>query len=169
MDYRAAVHAGSQTLRAIAESESLRVALDALLLFAHWVTPPSPVEGRRFDTRFFVTRVPEGQVPAHDDRETTDGVWMTPHEAIARAFNREIVLPPPTWVTLRELERHTTVDNALAWAAARRVVRRQPDVLDENGGRVLLMPLDDGPDPIRYERRFALRDGAWGPIEERTS
>jgi hypothetical protein len=31
------------------------------------------------------------------------------------------------------------------------------------------MPLDDGPDPIRYERRFALRDGAWGPIEERTS
>jgi 8-oxo-dGTP pyrophosphatase MutT (NUDIX family) len=167
-EYRAAIHAGSQTLHAIAEHESIRVALDALLLFAHWVTPPLPVEGRRFDTRFFATRVPEGQVPAHDDRETTDGVWMTPHEAIARAFNREIVLPPPTWVTLRELEPHATVDNALAWAAARRVVRRQPAVLDEDGSRVLVMPLDDGPDPIPYERRFALRDGAWGPIEEPT-
>ena len=31
------------------------------------------------------------------------------------------------------------------------------------------MPLDDGPEPIQYERRFALRDGAWGPVEERTS
>jgi 8-oxo-dGTP pyrophosphatase MutT (NUDIX family) len=168
MAHRAAVHARSRTLRAIAEIESLRVALDALLLFAHWVTPPLPVEGRRFDTRFFVTRVPDGQVPAHDDRETTDGVWMTPREAIARAFNREIVLPPPTWVTLRELERHSTVNDALAWAAARRVVRREPAVVEEDGSRILVMPLDDGPAPIRYERRFALRGGAWGPIEERT-
>jgi 8-oxo-dGTP pyrophosphatase MutT (NUDIX family) len=167
-DYRSAVHAGSWTLRGIAEHESLKVALDALLLFSHWVTPPSPIEGKRFDTRFFMARVPAGQVPAHDDRETTDGVWVTPREAIARAIRREIVLPPPTWVTLRELERHATVDGALAWAAARRVARREPAIVDENGGRVLVMPLDDGPDPIRYERRFALRNGAWGPVEEQT-
>jgi 8-oxo-dGTP pyrophosphatase MutT (NUDIX family) len=166
--YRGAVHGGGRTLRSIAEDESLRIALDALLLFSHWVTPPLPIEGRRFDTRFFMTRVPPGQVPAHDDRETTDGVWVTPREAIARAVKRDIVLPPPTWITLRELEPHTTVDSALAWASARRVTRREPSILDEDGARVLVMPLDDGPDPIRYERRFALRDGAWGPIEERT-
>ena len=150
--------------------ESLHVALDALLLFAHWVTPPLPIEGRRFDTPFLITRVPAGQIPAHDDRETTDGVWLTPRDAIARAVRREIVLPPPTWVTLRELEPQKTVNGALAWAAARRVARREPStVVDDNGGRVLVMPLDDGPDPIHYERRFALRDGAWGPVEERTS
>jgi 8-oxo-dGTP pyrophosphatase MutT (NUDIX family) len=168
-EYRSAVHGGSRTLRAIAEGESLRVALDTLLLFSHWVTPPSPIEGRRFDTRFFMARVPAGQVPAHDDRETTDGVWVTPAEAIARAVRREIVLPPPTWVTLRELEPHSTVDAALAWAAARRVARREPAIVDENGGRVLVMPLDDGPDPIGYERRFAHRNGAWGPVQEQTS
>jgi hypothetical protein len=89
---------------------------------------------------------------------------MTPGEAIARAVRREIVLPPPTWVTLRELERQATVDGALAWAAGRRVARREPAIIDENGGRVLVMPLDDGPDPIRYERRFAQRDGVWGPV-----
>jgi 8-oxo-dGTP pyrophosphatase MutT (NUDIX family) len=164
MDHRAAVHAGGGTLRAMAEEESVKVALDALVLFAHWVTPPLPIEGRRFDTRFFMTRAPAGQVPAHDDRETTDGLWMTPGEAIARAVRREIVLPPPTWVTLRELERQATVDGALAWAAGRRVARREPAIIDENGGRVLVMPLDDGPDPIRYERRFAQRDGVWGPV-----
>jgi len=168
-EYRGAVHAGGRTLRSIADDESLRIALDALHLFSHWVTPPLPIEGRRFDTRFFMSRVPALQVPAHDNRETTDGVWVTPAEAIARAAKREIVLPPPTWITLRELEHHPTVDSALAWASARRVTRREPAIVDEDGERVLVMPLDEGPDPIRYERRFALRDGAWGPVEERTT
>ena len=106
-----------------------------------------PIEGRRFDTRFFMTRVPVGQVPAHDDRETTDGAWVTPRDAIARAVHREIVLPPPTWITLRELERHATVDGALAWAAARRVSRREPSIIEEDGARVLVMPVDEGPNP----------------------
>jgi 8-oxo-dGTP pyrophosphatase MutT (NUDIX family) len=166
--YRTDVHTGTLPLRAIAEREAVRLALDALVLFAHWVTPPSPVEGRRFDTRFFMARVPAGQVPAHDDRETTDGVWITPAGAIAHAIRREIVLPPPTWVTLRELERHPTVDAALAWAAARRVVRREPAIVNQNGDRVLVMPLDDSPESAGFERRFALRDGAWGPVREST-
>jgi 8-oxo-dGTP pyrophosphatase MutT (NUDIX family) len=164
--YRADVHAGTQALRAIAEREALRLSFDALVLFAHWVTPPSPVEGRRFDTRFFMTRVPPGQVPAHDDRETTDSVWMTPGDAIERATRREIVLPPPTWVTLRELERHPTVDAALAWAAARRVVRREPAIVNQHGDRVLVMPVDDSAESVGFERRFALRDGAWGPVRD---
>jgi 8-oxo-dGTP pyrophosphatase MutT (NUDIX family) len=164
--HRADVHRGARALRAIAESESLRLALDALVLFAHWVTPPQPIERRRFDTRFFMTRVPPGQVPAHDDRETTDGEWLTPRDAIARALRRELVLPPPTWVTLRELEHHPTVDDALRWAAARPVLRRQPAIVQEETGRVLIMPQDDSAGAPIYERRFALRDGAWGPLGE---
>jgi 8-oxo-dGTP pyrophosphatase MutT (NUDIX family) len=166
MQYRSDVHAGTRGLRAIADAESLRLALDSLVLFSHWVTPPSPIEGRRFDTRFFMTRVPAGQVPAHDDRETTEGVWLTPRDAIRRAAAREIVLPPPTWVTLRELEPHGSVQAALEWAAARRVVRREPAIVQESGARVLVMPLDSGAAPSSYERRFALRDGAWGPVKD---
>jgi 8-oxo-dGTP pyrophosphatase MutT (NUDIX family) len=166
--YRASVHAGADALRAIAEREEIRLALDALVLFAHWVTPPSPIEGRRFDTRFFMTRVPAGQVPAHDDRETTDSVWMTPAAAIVRATRREIVLPPPTWITLRELERHATVEAALAWAAARRVVRREPAIVNQDGNRVLVMPVDDSLELAGCERRFALREGAWGPVRDTT-
>jgi 8-oxo-dGTP pyrophosphatase MutT (NUDIX family) len=166
MRYRADVHAGALALRAIANGESLRLALDVLVHFAHWVTPQSPIEGRRFDTRFFMTRAPEEQVPAHDDRETTESVWLTAAEAIRRAQEREIVLPPPTWVTLRELERRHTVDAALAWAAGRRVSRREPTIVDHGGGRVLVMPPDSGPDPTPYETRFAVTDGAWGPCYE---
>jgi 8-oxo-dGTP pyrophosphatase MutT (NUDIX family) len=162
--YRSDVHAGTRSFRSIVEGESLRLALDALVLFAHWVTPPSPIEGRRFDTRFFATRVPAEQVPAHDDRETTESVWVTAAEAIRRATGRDIVLPPPTWVTLRELERQPSVDAALGWSAARRVARREPVIVNEDDGRVLVMPADSGPGAIAYERRFALRDGSWGPI-----
>src|SRR4029077_9499598 len=81
------VHAGTATLRAVIERERLRLALDALVLFAHWVTPP--IDTRQFDTRFFMTRAPPDQTPAHDDTETTHSVWMTPAVAIARSQNRE--------------------------------------------------------------------------------
>ena len=77
------------------------------------------------------------------------------------------MLPPPTWVTLRELERQPTVDAALAWADRRHVVPRQPTIVNGPEGRVLVMPPDTGPDPAEYELRFALRDGSWGPYRLR--
>ena len=80
---RERVHDGQTTLRAVIEREGLRLALDALVLFAHWVTPP--VDTRQFDTRFFMTRVPPHQTPAHDDTETTHSLWVRPADAIAQA------------------------------------------------------------------------------------
>jgi 8-oxo-dGTP pyrophosphatase MutT (NUDIX family) len=158
------VHAVRATLRAVLEREHLRLALDALVLFAHWVTPP--IDTRQFDTRFFMTRVPPHQAPAHDDAETTHGVWMTAPVAIARSQKREIVLPPPTWSTLRELEPFTSVDDALAWARRRRVVRREPTLLEQEGVRMLLVPGDPlhpapaGDEPLA-ETRFVFVDRAW--------
>ena len=63
-------------MRAVLEREHLRLALDVLVLFAHWVTPP--VDKRQFDTRFFMTRVPPHQTPVHDDTETTHSCWIRP-------------------------------------------------------------------------------------------
>ena len=151
--YRRDVHAHRRTLGEIAEREGLRLALDALTLFAHWVTPP--VEGRRFDTRFFVARLPPGQRPAHDETETTGSLWSTPAAAIGAAERREIVLPPPTWTTMRELEPFGTVDVVVDWAAARRVERREPRLVQENGTRALVMPED--------RTRFVWTDGYWRP------
>jgi len=31
---------------------------------------------KRFDTRFFLAPVPQGQVARHDDHETTESVWL---------------------------------------------------------------------------------------------
>ena len=138
--YRDEVHDGRLTLRAVVERERLRLRLDTFVLFAHWVTPP--IDTRQFDTRFFMTRVPPNQTPAHDQSETTHSTWLTPADAIAQAASDLIVLPPPTWTTLRELEKFANVEAALAWAQHRRISRRQPKMLEEGGHRMLLLPGD---------------------------
>jgi len=161
---RSNVHGGKTSLRAVMAREGLRLALDALVLFAHWVTPP--IDTRQFDTRFFMTRVPAHQTPAHDETETTHSAWVRPKDAIAQAINGDVVLPPPTWTTMRELEPFASVEGALAWARGRRIVRRMPTMLEEEGRRMLVLPGDPrhpdppGDDPP-VETRFVLLDRRW--------
>ena len=164
---RALVHEGKTRLRAVIEREGLRLALDTLVLFAHWVTPP--IDSRQFDTRFFMTRVPPHQTPAHDDTETTHSLWARPADAIAQAGRDEIVLPPPTWSTLREIEPFESVKDALGWARARTVIRRMPKAVEQDGRRMLLLPgdpehPDSGGDDPPLETRFVLIDRRWRPV-----
>jgi glyoxylase-like metal-dependent hydrolase (beta-lactamase superfamily II)/8-oxo-dGTP pyrophosphatase MutT (NUDIX family) len=55
---------------------------DELTTIGRWVTPP--FAARRFDTWFFLARVPEGQEPNIRIGELAEGEWIRPHEAIAR-------------------------------------------------------------------------------------
>jgi 8-oxo-dGTP pyrophosphatase MutT (NUDIX family) len=163
-EYRSRIHDGTEPLVAILERERLRLALDVLVPFAHWVTPP--VDVRQFDTRFFITRVPPDQSPAHDDAETIASEWLTATDAIARGRRGEINLPPPTWTTLRELEPFTSVEAALAWAGRREIHRREPKFVDTDGIKMLLLPGDPlnpepWPEPLPRETRFILSNGRW--------
>ena len=161
--YRADVHSGTRSMRDVMELEHVRLALDAVVSFAHWVTPP--IDVRQFDTRFFLTRVPPDQVPVHDDSETTHSTWVTPADALMRAVRDEIVLPPPTWTTLRELESFRTVDDALAWARQRRIVRRMPQLVERDGLRMLVLPGDplhpERTDDPPLETRFVHMSNRW--------
>lgn len=156
------------TMRALAEREQVRLALDTLALFAHWVTPD--VETRRFDTSFFLAIAPEEQQAAHDDRETTQGTWITPSEAIDRCLAGAIALPPPTWTTLRWLSACSSVDDAWQWARSQRVALVQPRVAeDDNGTRIIMLPGDPGCPAVEgfaaAETRFVLENGRWRPVE----
>lgn len=151
--YRHDIHGRQSSFVDLIERERLRLALDTLTLCAHWVTPP--VEGKRFDTRFFVARVPPGQTPAHDEKETTESSWMTATEAIRAGDERQIQLPPPTWMTLREIEPFKSVEQIIAAARTRTVVRREPRLVQEDGMRALVMPDD--------RTRFVWLEGYWRP------
>ena len=91
-------------VRELQEEAAVSVEVGALIPIGHWVTPE--IDIRRYDTRFFLTVLPPGQEARHDEGETTEIAWCTPADALARGRRGEIMLPPPTWTTLRQLERH---------------------------------------------------------------
>lgn len=148
-------------------AQGLTVALDAVMPFAHWVTPE--IEIRRFDTRFLLARVPADQDASHDDGEMTDLEWMAPADALARAASRAINLPPPTWTTLTRLDTFASIDAAWAWAAATPIPRIQPGFHRQGDATIFTLPGDPAfPGPpaggdLFEQRRFELVDGAWQP------
>lgn len=156
-------------VRELLEEASVGVGVDDLIPLAHWVTPE--IEARRYDTRFFLTVMPEGQVARHDDGETTDLVWEHPGAATERCRRGEIMLPPPTWTTLRQLERHATMPAALEWARQKPIVRIQPGFLDGPDEAMLTLPGDSSHPTIAGwdvpdETRFVLREGrGWLPVD----
>jgi 8-oxo-dGTP pyrophosphatase MutT (NUDIX family) len=162
---RAALAAGGSFTDIVAR-EKWRLALDWLALFAHWVTPD--IEPRRFDAFFFLAIEPAAQDASHCGRETTVGVWMRPADAIARCLVGEIALAPPTWTTLRTLERFQSVDDAIAWARTSTVPRIQPGFMFQGATRIFTLPGDPSypavPGFEAQETRFALENGRWKPV-----
>lgn len=163
-DDREAVHAGTQTLRTVIDRERLRLALDAVVPFAHWVTPP--IEVRRFDTWFFAALMPPRQAAAHDTHESMGSGWFTPQAALDACRRGRINLPPPTWATLRQLEPFTDAAAVMAWARTVAIPMRQPTVQHADGLREILLPDGHAVDPhtgARFETRFVWVDGRWLP------
>jgi 8-oxo-dGTP pyrophosphatase MutT (NUDIX family) len=118
--YRQRVLADAESFRGIIEGEGLRLALDSLVVCAHWVTPARL--SRRFDTLFFAVRMPAGQTASHDNGETVESLWVAPRQA----SEKDLLLPPPTRVTLDEIQRFETVDRLLTWFPGRSIERREP-------------------------------------------
>jgi 8-oxo-dGTP pyrophosphatase MutT (NUDIX family) len=114
--HRKAVHARDASIGAVCAEEALTLAIDRLVLFAHWITPEGAP--RRFDTRFFAARAPEGQVPSADGHETTSGVWVTPSDMLAANDSGAVELILPTRRTLELLATFRSVDDALTGLAA---------------------------------------------------
>jgi len=141
--WRVEVNAGRVGFLDACREEGLRLAVDRVHYFSHWITPE--LAPKRYDTRFFVTALPPGQVPVHDDHETTDTVWVRPADALARARAGEFDLIFPTMKNLEAIARFATSTELLqAAAAAERVPAVLPRVVaDERGFRILL-PGDPG-------------------------
>jgi 8-oxo-dGTP pyrophosphatase MutT (NUDIX family) len=115
-DARVTQAARTAAVREAEEEAGLVVDPDGLVWFAHWT--PGALAARRFSTWFFMTRAPDGAVTV-DDGEIHEHQWIRPAEAVARRDAGEIELIPPTWMTLRLLSEHPTVDATLAAARTR--------------------------------------------------
>ena len=156
-------------VRELQEEANVYITVDDLYPFAHWVTPE--VETRRYDTRFFLARMPGGQDARHDESETTALEWLSPQAAIARFEQRDLLLPPPTWTTIRQLAPRTSIDDVMAWAKTRTIVRVMPGWVKSDTETMLTLPGDPllptipGWD-VPEETRFVLQEGSrWQPLK----
>ncbi|MBY4128851.1 NUDIX domain-containing protein [Rhodococcus fascians] len=80
---------------------------DLLRPWSHWITPVG--EARRYDTRFFVAVIPEGQSADGETSEAASVKWSSIGDALADWRRGESILLPPTWSQLDALSRFTTV------------------------------------------------------------
>ena len=78
---------------------------------AQWVTPLGPP--RRYDTRFFVTAMPVGQVPLHDDDEAVHHEWVRATDALAANERDEMLMMTPTLSMLQRLATFSSLAEAL--------------------------------------------------------
>jgi 8-oxo-dGTP pyrophosphatase MutT (NUDIX family) len=93
---------------------------DLLVPWSRWITPE--FEPRRFDTFFFLARLPEGQRTRDVGGEAAAALWASPVDLAG------LPMLFPTAVTLRELAACPDADAALAAAPARlrELVRHGP-------------------------------------------
>jgi 8-oxo-dGTP pyrophosphatase MutT (NUDIX family) len=98
----------------------LCVRADLLRPWAHWITPE--VEPTRFDTRFFVAAMPEGQRTREFGEEADRVEWIAPGAAVERWKAGALKVMPPTLITIAELAEFKSVADTLA-GSADRVIR----------------------------------------------
>ena len=154
---------------------ALRLQASRLVPWTRWITPTSPsVMNKRFDTRFFVSSVPAGQVAVHDDIETTDSAWLSPRSALVQYWAGQIELAPPQIMSLVQLSRHASVGSVLLEARSRLPPLIAPEPFDEDGGRVICYPGDarhsvcalamPGPTRLYYRNRRFEPDGGFDSL-----
>jgi 8-oxo-dGTP pyrophosphatase MutT (NUDIX family) len=145
-------------VRETLEEAGLVVSPDALERFARWTTPEG--RPRRFVTDLFVAWAPEGDVRV-DGGEIVEARWWTPREALRARDVGELVLPPPTFVTLARLANGT-----LGPGAVTGVDEILPVVVAVEGGSCALYPGDAGyasadPSAVGARHRAWLLDAGW--------
>ena len=122
-----------------------RIRFDCALIqeVARFVTPLGPP--RRFDARFFVARMPEGQNPAHDDGEVVATTWIRPRDALEQHTIGDFAMISPQVRMLETLAEFASVDHVMDVAAESRPYRKVR-VLDPHGQYRVLLPGDEGYD-----------------------
>src|SRR6516165_6326830 len=147
--HRAALTEGKTSFLSVLADNDLWLALDELVPYAHWITP----EGmpKRFDTWFFLAAAPPDQLGAHDGRESTDSIWVSPREALSGGETGRFKLPFPTTRNLIKLGKQGSVSDALEDSKGREIVTVTPVMTRLNGGRQLRIPIEAGYDGEIFE------------------
>lgn len=173
-EVRRALQRDLTTLDLAMDKLSMRPAPAALVPYARWITPQA--RKHRFDTTFFVAAMPTNQEARADERETTEGLWLSPAQALADNQAGKVVLAPPLVRILGGLAGFGGLGPLLE--GGHDLAPVMPVLWAEGDMRVILFPDDDDyrlgmpGDPGHLGREVAAgratrlvhRDGAWIPF-----
>lgn len=101
----------SAAIRETREETGLVLAARDVAALSHW-TPPEETS-RRFRTWFFIARAPQAEVVPNPG-EVEEHRWLRPQDALDAHAEGDLLLFPPTWVTLHALAGAASVDDAIA-------------------------------------------------------
>jgi 8-oxo-dGTP pyrophosphatase MutT (NUDIX family) len=145
--YRNRLQKGEISISQIARQEKLLLALDQLRHYAHWITPEARSE--RFDTHFFIACHPREQEAFHDQKETIEGIWLTPEKALEENLQRKVALSPPTLKTLEDLSRYRNMDDLFKSLNKKEIYPILPILTKTPSGPVLFFPWDPDYEPLK--------------------
>jgi 8-oxo-dGTP pyrophosphatase MutT (NUDIX family) len=138
--YRAELNARGGSLAMLAKEEDLRYSGDLLHYYARWITPE--FAPKRYDARFFVATMLEGQSPLHDDVETTASTWIRPADALSRAADGLFSIIFPTRKTLESLAAFASADEVIASTRGKEIPALLPKVVLADGQPRVVLPGD---------------------------
>ncbi|PWA08140.1 hypothetical protein DCC39_15550 [Pueribacillus theae] len=101
MEYRRQLVNKEISFSQMLKQEELHLDLGSLKYFGHRITP----EWRpfRFDTRFFLAKLPKDQVPKPDTNEIDEACWIFPDEALLAFKEGKVSMANATVIALQTL------------------------------------------------------------------
>lgn len=139
---------------------------EGMVLVSHWTTPVG--EKRRFSTWIYAAAVDRDTTVTIDGSEIHDHQWVGVRAALQAHRARELPMLPPTYITLKALERYRCAADAIAGERETPCPEVLPLMLptEEEGGFLTVYPGDvayDGGDidASGPRHRTVLVDGCW--------
>ena len=145
------------------EEAGIRIEPTTLKPYRHWTTPEGTP--KRFATWFFLASY-QGDDVQVDDVEMVDHVWLTPQQALNLQANGEMVLLPPTFISLTELARYPSGSAAIEALSIEFGGTILPKACPLEDGVCMLYPGDSGYETVdesdkRCRHRFYMQASAW--------
>lgn len=137
---RLALLAREVGLAELLAARGLAVRADLLQAWSRWLTPE--FEPRRYDTFFFLARLPEAQRTRDVGGEAEHTLWLHPSEAA------RLPMLPPTAYTFLQLAAYSTLDSALAAGSDHDLTTAvMPRIRFDPDGGALVVEFKRGVDP----------------------
>ncbi len=137
--WRSEVEADDRKFLELVREKELRLACDALSLFARW-SPPVSATHKRFDTWFFAACTPPGQQAREDGNEATEAVWIAPNKALEAREKQERKMIFPTVRNVELLNVSGSAAEVIAFAKERKIDPVQPVVVERDGQHFVTIP-----------------------------